>query len=493
VGRPLRDIFPSPPTVVADEGVRTVALRVDGTWFTATVAASTVEHLPDAIRWTVDICETDVEDRSSIELEALSLGIAPARDPLTGLPSRAYFEDLVAPSLAVSGEVGVLFVDVDRLMHINDTHGYKAGDAVLQSVAKCILRCVSPAPVARLGGDEFVVLLPGASPAEASNVAQKILEELAAPVDLPEGAVSVRASIGIACAPSDGADASTLLRHAELALSQAKELGRGRCCHFERQSADALLERISLDRELRQALERGELSLVYQPRVALDGGGIRGVEALLRWTHPTFGEVSPAKFIPLAESTGQIEAIGNWVVRTACAQAMAWRRAGWFNGVLSVNVSALQLRPQFLDSVASALAQTGFPPACLELEITESVLATDSGARELLAEFTRWGVLIALDDFGTGYSNLAALQRWPVAVLKLDRSLMCHIDEGEGPALVVVAAIQLGHTLGMTVVAEGVETVEQRDALRRYRCDEFQGFVYAPGLPPDRVAALLQG
>jgi|GEM_PF-6877065 len=454
-----------------------------------------IEERTNQLEQTIEKLHHEVETRRRAEQNAIHIA---NHDALTGLPNRTFFEDRLAHALALAGagrqELALFFVDVDHFKHVNDTLGHSFGDRLVQEVAGRVRGCLREHDtIARLGGDEFVVLLPSLvdGTKDTSGIAERMLAAVAEPIVIEGVRFETTASIGIACFPADGEDAITLMRHADLALYQAKDQGRAGYSYFARSSADALNERVSMEQDLRHALARNELRLAYQPRIALHDGRVLGLEALLRWDHPTLGAVSPAKFVPLAEQTGLIGKLGEWALRAACHQAVAWAEAGIFHGVVAVNVSAKQLQPGLLQIVESALAESGLPPSRLELEITETVLAANEGVSELLEALAYRGVHIALDDFGTGYSNLAALQRLPISVLKIDRSLVSNIDRRQGDAIIARAMIQLAHTLDMSVIAEGVETEAQRDALRDFDCDEYQGYLFTPPLAPAKLEPLL--
>ena len=416
-------------------------------------------------------------------------------DTLTGLPNRVLFADLLNRAIERAESHGqalaVLFLDLDRFKFVNDTLGHEIGDRLLREVATRIRYCVrSSDAVARLGGDEFTVLLDElAEPAFAANAAQKIGRSLAAAFDIDGQEIFVSASIGISVYPYDGTDVSTLLRHADTAMYRAKR-GSGGFQFYETGMDASVSEHLRMDSSLRRALERDELRVYYQPKADSRSGRITGMEALVRWQHPERGMVSPLEFIPLAEETGLIKPIGEWVLRTACAQTQAWLAAGAPHLTVAVNISGIQLmEPGFSELVASVLRETGLDPACLTLEITESVLMEH--ARESVAtlqQLKRIGLRLEIDDFGTGYSSLAYLKRFPVDALKVDRAFIRDMTTDADDAAIVTGIIALAHSLRLAVVAEGVETREQRDALIGLECDTLQGYLLSRPLPPEEFA-----
>jgi diguanylate cyclase (GGDEF)-like protein len=411
-------------------------------------------------------------------------------DLLTGLPNRralaARIEYAQALARREAAPFALLNVDLDRFKQINDTLGHSYGDRVLKEVAgrlKTALREVDT--VARLGGDEFALLIHQADARGAENAARRVQEAMSRPFSFDTLSFTVTCSTGIALFPGDGGDADELLASAERAMHWVKESGRAAFrFHQPRKDVD-LLSRMRLDHAMRQALQQGQFRLHYQPQVALASGEVIGAEALIRWRDPLRGEVSPAEFIPVAEESGFIVAIGDWVLQQAVAQAAQWLRQG-LRMPVAVNVSALQFQQhEFVDSVAGALRAAGLPPALLELELTESILLRDAEeALKRLEALAALGVCMSIDDFGTGYSSLGYLKRFPIQRLKIDRSFVEGLPGDASDAGIVNAVIQMGHALRLQVIAEGVETPAQREFLRQAGCDEFQGFLYAPALEP---------
>lgn len=416
-------------------------------------------------------------------------------DALTGLPNRVMLSERIEFALAMSqrhqATFALLFLDLDRFKQINDSLGHLFGDRVLVEVAERLKTCVRQVDtVARLGGDEFVVLLNQTDARGAETIARRVLEALGAPFTLDSMNFSVTASIGIAMYPNDGASMDDLIKNADAAMYRVKERGRAGLRFYQPQMNVDLLARMKLDHAMRLALERGDFHLRYQPQVELHGGAVIGAEALLRWRDADLGDISPGEFIPVAEDSGFIVALGDWVLREAVRQAALWAAQGR-PLVVSVNVSALQFQQaDFVERVAAVLAAAGLPAALLELELTESILIRDADeALQRLRALDRLGVLLAIDDFGTGYSSLGYLKRFPIKKLKIDRSFIKGLPGDESDVAIAEAVIQMARALHLRVIAEGVETTAQRDFLRRAGCDEFQGFLFAPALPVSEFEA----
>jgi diguanylate cyclase (GGDEF)-like protein len=422
-------------------------------------------------------------------------------DALTGLPNRALFLDRLEHALARArrgqAALAVLFVDLDRFKLINDTLGHAAGDELLVQAGQRLRAAVREADTpARFGGDEFAIMLEDneGSP-DATLVAQRVIDTLQAPFDVGGREVFVSASVGIATSQAGQEDAAELLRNADVAMYRAKRQGSGGYHVFEPGMQVALMERLELEADLQRAVEQQEFTLVYQPIVPLDGPAMSGFEALIRWSHPTRGLVSPADFVPLAEETGLILPIGRWVLHQACQQAARWQREYPTDPprTISVNLSARQLQQTSLvDEVAHALTASGLDPGCLVLEITESVLIQDTDATVAkLAALKGLGVRVAIDDFGTGYSSLSYLRQLPVDILKVDKSFIDGVQESPEASAVARAIIRLGHTLSLQTVAEGIEESTQLNALRKMQCDLGQGYLFAKPLSSTELEALL--
>jgi diguanylate cyclase (GGDEF)-like protein/PAS domain S-box-containing protein len=421
-------------------------------------------------------------------------------DSLTDLPNRTMFNERLRHALNQGARYGrgiaVLFIDIDRFKVVNDSLGHSAGDRLLQDCAKRLSECLRESDtVARLGGDEFVVMVENfTAPRDAIAVAQKILTNVAKPFFVDGQEFLVSASIGISTYPDDGADAETLLKNADIAMYRAKDQGRNNYQFYSAQMNKHTFERLAMESSLRRALERNEFVLHFQPKLDLRSGAIAGVEALVRWQHPDWGMVSPAQFIPLAEETGLIVQIGEWVLKTSCQQSRMWRDQGIPAMRVAVNLSARQFgQKTLLADVARTIAQSGLTPESIELEITESlVMHNPEHAADTLQKLKAMGITLSIDDFGTGYSSLAYLKRFPIDCVKIDRSFIKDIPVEAADMAITKGVIALGHSLRLKVVAEGVETKEQQEFLRSNGCDEMQGFLFSRPLPADEVTTLLK-
>jgi len=421
-------------------------------------------------------------------------------DPLTGLPNRAMFWQLVA--LAIDSakrrdcKVAILYIDLDRFKIINDSLGHEAGDVLLREMASRFRECLRGSDVlARLGGDEFVVLLPEVQgQAQAALVARLLLSAALRPVQIYSQECRVTASIGICLHPHEGQEDQDVMKHADLAMYHAKEQGKNTYQFYSEAAHTRSAGRILIETHLRHALERNEFALHYQAKVQVDTDVITGVEALLRWTNPSLGAIPPVQFIPVAEATGLILPIGRWVLRTACEQNARWLQAGLPPVRMCVNLSMLQLEDKgLIADLRAVLRESGLPPHLLELELTESMIMHNAErAVRVLTEIKALGIRLAIDDFGTGYSSLAQLKRFPVDTLKVDRSFIRDLPRDPGDRAIAEAIIAMGKTLSLTIVAEGVETPEQRAFLREKACDEMQGFYFSTPLPEAEFASLLE-
>jgi len=437
----------------------------------------------------------DLGDRVAVALAAAERDHALFRqanfDSLTGLPNRPHFLDLFAREITRAERnvtlLALLFIDLDGFSQVNDELGHSAGDELLVHAADRLRSCLRKADVvARLGGDEFTVLVPDIKePGDAATVAQHLIEVLSQPFTVSGTETFVAASVGTAIFPSDGASTDELLRNADTAMYRAKEQGRGTHVFFKPEMTQAARRRAELDRELRHALDEGQFVLYYQPQLDLVSRRIIGAEALVRWIHPTRGLVPPGHFIPVAEDTGLIERIGEWVLRDACAQFVRWQAEDLPLEHVSVNVSPRQFhRRGFAETVAAVLRSSGMPVERLQLEITESVLVDRTGAADAtLAQLVRLGTRLSLDDFGTGYSSLSYLQHLPVSEIKLDRSFIMDIATSEDARAIARSVLAMVQALRKDVVAEGVETLEQLALLARWGCDAIQGYFIAKPLP----------
>jgi len=452
--------------------------RKDGSLYTCWAAITQQRDAQGAVTHYIGILN-DITQFREVERNLVRLAHV---DTLTDLPNRSLLADRVGQLTSVSRRdhrpFALMFMDLDQFKNINDTLGHSVGDALLGEVARRLqgsLREIDT--VARLGGDEFAVLLPGADGAGAELVASKLLERLAEPCMVQGHELSMTMSIGIATYPSDGDDYEILSRNADTAMYRAKHEGKATWRFFAAGMQQRSARRLQLESALRRALERNELVLHYQPQLDGSGENLVGVEALLRWKHPEFGMVSPAEFIPLAETSGQIVAIGEWVLRTAVAQLKAWMDAGVPPMVVAVNLSAVQFRHAGLPNVVTrALSDAGLSAQYLELELTESVTANPSAAIAMMDALHALGVRLSLDDFGTGYSSLSYLKRFPLHTLKIDQSFVRDIDTDPDDRAIVQAIIQMARALNLKTIAEGVETDAQHQFLRREGCDMMQGY-----------------
>ena len=478
------------------------------TWFELSVSRKAVVpgELPRFIILSRDITERKLAEASIARLAYY--------DSLTGLPNRRSFLDRVESAIRRTEhshtKLAVLFMDLDGFKNVNDSMGHAAGDLLLQWAAERLRdglrptdtlsrpmelepRAAREVELARLGGDEFTALIVDIHrPADAVVVAQRIGALMRRPFVIEGRDVTLTVSVGIAIYPEDGTDAATLLKHADTAMYQAKRLGRDNAQVYSASLTQEITVRMDLDRSLRVAVERDEFHLVYQPLIDLSSGRVTGVEALIRWRHPQRGLVSPLEFIPLAEQNGLIGQIGEWVLRTACAQAASWNREG-LPITVAVNLSPLQFTSSSLQqSVISALAASGLAPQRLVLEVTEGALMENtSAASDALSALRDHGVATAIDDFGTGYSSLAYLTRMPIDHIKIDRAFISGLLDGGQNEAIVRAVLAMAHSLGMRVTAEGVETQEQARALQAMGCDLAQGYFYSRPIPAAELAAFL--
>lgn len=409
-------------------------------------------------------------------------------DSLSNLPNHHFFRSRVEELLREAEDRGapprgaLVYVDLDRFIRVNGSFGYEAGSRILRLAAERLVECNDhQGIVARLGGDEFGIFLPGVSGGEANVFADWILHAFDSPFDQDDIEIYLTASIGVAIAPEHGRDAYTLLTNAEAAMAQAKRAGGNSVCSYRRELNVSSAERLALEMDLRHSAERAQLLLHYQPIVDAGSGRTIAVEALVRWDHPDQGRMEPDRFIPVADESGLIVEIGEWVLREACARCRSWHEAGLPNIGVSVNVSAVQFaQPKLLQTVQRVLAQTGLAPDRLILEITETVLMRDGESTiGMLRALKNMGVRISIDDFGTGYSSLGYLKRFPVDILKVDRSFVRDAMRQAGDAAIVRAIVGIARSMGLTTVAEGVETIEQIEFLRDEGCNRLQGFYFS--------------
>jgi diguanylate cyclase (GGDEF)-like protein len=496
---------------VRDLGMRSVAvipLIKEGVAFGLLLVQSThvgaftpelvnlIQRLADNVSFAlVNFDHADEKARADQRIEYLA-----THDSLTDLPNRVMFNQLLHFSIEAARrhdrKFAVLFIDLDRFKTINDSLGHEAGDALLVETAARLRSCLRASDVvARLGGDEFVIILEETAAIEdVERITENLLAVLSQPLQLSGHECNTTASIGIAMYPSDGTDEQTLTKNADIAMYLAKEDGKNGFRFFTREVKIQSIEGLTLESALRRALERNQLALHYQPKVDMATGEITGVEALLRWTHPDLGAVSPARFIPLAEETGLIVPIGRWVLNQACAQNMAWQHRGLRPISVAVNLSPRQFADErLLRDIDEALVASGMPAALLQLEVTESmVMRNVSRATRMLQAIHSRGIRLAIDDFGTGYSSMSLMKHFPIDTIKIDRSFVRDLPKDSEDQAIAQAIISMGKALGMTVVAEGVETIEQETFLREHACDETQGFLFSKPVPPERLADLLR-
>lgn len=460
-----------------------VLIRRDGTEAAVEDSAAPIHDRRGRVTGAVMV----LRDVSMTRALSLKMAHLAQHDSLTDLPNRIVLNDRLAQALALARRhqqmLALLFLDLDRFKSVNDSLGHAIGDRLLQSVAERLLACVrSSDTVSRQGGDEFVILLSEvACPADAAVSAEKILLALSMPLRIDQRDLHLTASIGIVTYPDDGMEAETLLKHADLAMYRAKATGRNTYRFFEPDMSGNTAYRQSLESGLHRAIERHEFVLHYQPTMSLDSGELIGVEALIRWRHPQRGLVPPAQFVPIAEESGFIAAIGLWVLHEACRQSRAWRAAGLPPMRIAINISTVELRDKgFVERVGGILEEHGLVPQDLELELTETFLMHDSNsAAAVLHSLSDLGVRIALDDFGTGYSSLSHLKRFPIDTLKIDRSFVRNLPTDADDASIVSAVIGMGKGLQVRVVAEGVETQGQLAFLRKWGCPEGQGYYFS--------------
>ncbi len=461
------------------------------------VANQQAEHSANELAATLATLQREVQERQRFEEELRRQALY---DGLTGLPNRTLLMNRLEHAIELAHRkdqaLTLLVIDIDRFKMINDSLGHELGDELLKVAAVRIAESVrSSDTFARLGSDEFALLLPEAmDDAVLLPLIERITQSIAQPVMLGGHEVTVTCSVGCSIYPQDGDDAVTLLRHADTAMDSAKELGRNSVRRYSPSLNPRIQERIETETHLRRALKRDEFLLHYQPLVDLGTGEIVGVEALIRWQHPDWGLVPPLSFIPVAEDSGLIGPIGEWVLRRACAQAAAWNRAGLPPLRMSVNLSAQQfLDPGLEQQVLNALAESGLPPQQLELELTESVsMKNPENTIRILDRFNALGIKLAIDDFGTGYSNLAYLRRFPVHRVKLDRSFVAELTHEESSHVICEAIVAMAHKLSLEIVAEGVDTIEQRDQLMAFDCDLMQGYWYSRPVPAAACETLLR-
>ena len=449
----------------------------------------------------IALLEGTVEDITDRKLAEERVQFLAYYDALTGLPNRALLQDRLETALAGARRrnerVALLFLDLDRFKVINDSLGHSVGDLLLQEVAARLRKCArNQDTVARIGGDEFLIALTALKDTpDAAVAAERIMEAMAPEFVIQGRSFAITCSVGISIYPAHGTDAETLIKNADAAMYSAKESGRNAFRFFTDDMNSQAVERLTLEHSLRGALERNELFLVYQPQISVASGKITGFEALLRWHHPELGLVRPDRFINVAENSGLIMPIGEWVLRTACTTAREWQRQGLPATPMAVNVSAVQFRHEnFRELVRKVLRETGLAPDYLELELTESVLLSSADVTlPVLQELKTMGVRLAIDDFGTGYSSLSYLRQFPVSKLKIDRSFVQDVALNPDDAAITAAIISMARSLNLKVIAEGVEDEAQMSFLRQHHCDEIQGYYFSKPLVVEEAAAKLRG
>ncbi|HXV22098.1 MAG TPA: EAL domain-containing protein [Desulfuromonadales bacterium] len=473
----------------------TLNVRKTGEVFPVQLSSVAVRNADGDFLGMITACE-DITERKASEERIVQLAY---HDTLTGLPNRWMFQDRLSQALAAAGrdgrQVGVMFLDLDHFKDVNDTLGHEFGDKLLRAVAQRLAASTREADtLARLGGDEFVVILTHLMDQQGVAAAvERIQAGFRKPFELEGRQIYSGASIGIAIYPKDGKDVASLLQSADMAMYHAKGLGRQTHHFYSREMNQSVRRKVALENGLRRALEREEFHLVFQPQWDLPSGTLIGLEALLRWDSADFGPIPPASFIPLAENSGLIYLIGEWVLRSACTQVAAWLAAGHAVPRVAVNISGHQFkRPDFLAVVDAILRETGTPPQHLELEFTESVLMEEAGrSADILRALKGRRIHLSIDDFGTGYSSLSCLRHFPIDRIKIDRSFVADLAGNPDGSSLVEAIIAMGRSLGLKVMAEGVENREQFEFLTLRGCDEAQGFFFARPLPAEALTAAL--
>jgi diguanylate cyclase (GGDEF)-like protein len=419
-------------------------------------------------------------------------------DSLTNLPNRVLFNQELAAVLEktnMSGQTSaVLFIDLDRFKVINDTLGHGYGDELLQKVAQRLRNFIGSADIlSRMGGDEFTAGLSNINREQAAALAQNVLDAFSQPIDISGHEVFITPSIGISMFPYDGLDHQTLIKNADQAMYAAKDKGKNQYQFYASEMDETSSQKMNVETMMHRALDNHEFELYYQPKIHIETGVLTGLEALIRWRHPEKGWIAPIDFIPIAEDTGLINPIGEWVLRAACAQNKAWQNAGYPRVSVSVNLSVRQMKEQSLmDLIPEVLRETGLDPQYLELEITENIsMHNMDDVLSILHEIKRLGVKIAMDDFGTGYSALSYLKKFPIDHLKIDQSFIREMEVNQEDHSIVKAIIAMAHSLGLIVIAEGVETEAQSSLLREMKCNVIQGYFISKPFPPEDFSLFL--
>ncbi|RWZ50164.1 bifunctional diguanylate cyclase/phosphodiesterase [Halobacillus fulvus] len=474
---------------VIGKTVEVEGLHKNGSTFPIELSLSVVEN--EGLTYFSSIIR-DISERKASEEKIETLVY---RDDLTYLPNRRMLNEHLAATIQSSRRneqnIGVAFIDMDRFKQVNDVYGHKTGDELLIAMAERIKGCVDEnGLLARQSGDEFVIVQPHSTPYEMGSVTKTILKAFQQPFCFKNRKLEIvmSPSIGVSMYPEDGETAGDLIKNADVAMYQAKQLGGNQSLFFTSEINETISRKMKLESGLRKAASRGELENYYQPQVSVQTGKLKGMEVLIRWNHPELGQVPPNDFIPLAEETNLIIPIGEWVLREACRQYVAWREAGFYFEHISVNISAVQFRhPDFTEMVEKVIEETGMNPKHLVLEITETVVQEVDKAIPILNELKGMGILLSLDDFGTGYSSLQYLKEFPLDALKIDKSFIQTLDVSERDEAVVEMIISMAEKLGLSIVAEGVETDRQLRYLSRRQSVDYQGFLYSPPLPSAEV------
>ncbi len=472
--------------------------RKDGTTYTEEMTITPVKQDGNAANTHFIAIKQDITQRKAAEKQIQFLAYY---DALTGLPNRTLLQDRLSKALASArrrkDKVALLFLDLDEFKTINNSLGHSAGDLVLKEVAERLKRWAREQDtVSRVGGDEFLIVLTSVKDMpDAAVAAGRLMDTMTAEFVVQGHSLGIRCSLGISVFPEHGADGEALIKNADAAMYSAKESGRNNFRFFTKDMNAQVVERLALESGMRLALDRKELFLVYQPQMEIATGRITGLEALLRWQHPELGLVPPDKFIRIAENSGLIVPIGEWVLRTACSQARKWQDEGLLAVPVAVNVSAVQFRQaDFCELIGRVLSETGLAPQYLELELTESLLLSNADTRfSVLQDLRAMGLKLAIDDFGTGYSSLSYLKHFPVSKLKIDRSFIRDVAANPDDAAITTAIISMAKSLNLKVIAEGVEDEEQMSFLRAHQCDEIQGYYFSKPLAVDKVADKLRG
>lgn len=513
IGRPILEVFrilnessrklaPNPVDVVLTHNKvcglanHTILIAKSGEEYAIEDSAAPIRDIDGAILGVVLVFH-DVSDARQMAQKMTYLA---EHDYLTDLPNRLLLTDRITQAISAAArrksKVAILFFDIDHFKRVNDTLGHEVGDQLLKVLTKQLRTCIRASDtLSRQGGDEFVVLLPelldDAVPAEIAN---KILETIKSPIYISNHELFVTASIGIAVYPDDGDSVDVLTRHADAAMYHAKNSGRNNYQFFTKEMSARVSAQLTMENNLQKAISNNELLLFYQPKVSIKTGKIVGAEALIRWQHPDWGLILPDRFIPIAEDSGLIKSIGNWVLREACAQNRLWQDAGLPEIPIAINVSVAELHhADFMQEVTKVLLQTGLQPSSLELEVTESVaIQSEVAVIHDLNSLKDMGVRLSVDDFGTGYSSLSYLKLLPINTIKIDKSFIRDIQIDLNDAAIVTAIIKMSQSLGLTVIAEGVETQEQLTFLKLHDCDEMQGYLFSKPLPATEFAELLK-